>query len=201
MVNFTDPAIQRSNSILRSLRNGDASSLRGLRNADVGASTSTLSSARNVDLSSSTTSSGSSSSQTGTSLTATPNASNTASSSGANDNRTVYPCTIHHNGRLGGTHTLYAESTAIRDEWKKKLEEALGLRKVVQELNEVFAIESLSVDTFLVPSMNTGPNSSVWHDGTFFTGKVTCSVPFSEFCACVVFFFNFVVAYGMLLSV
>ena len=96
------------------------------------------------------------------------------------DNRTVYPFIIHHNGRLGGVTTLFAESAAVRDEWKKKLEEALGLRQVVQELNKVFAIENLSVDTFLLPSLNTGPNSSVWQDGTFFTGKVTCSVPFSK---------------------
>jgi hypothetical protein len=96
------------------------------------------------------------------------------------DNRTVYPFIFHHNGRLGGVTTLFAESAAIRDEWKGKLEEALGLRQVVQELNKVFAVENLSVDTFLLPSSNTGPNSSVWQDGTFFTGKVTCSVPFSK---------------------
>ena len=102
-------------------------------------------------------------------------------SSNARDYRNVYPCSIYHNGRLGGSYTLYAESTGIRSEWKKKLEEAIGLRKAVQDLNKVFAIESLSVDTFLIPSVNTGPNSTVWHDGTFFTGKVTCSVPFSKF--------------------
>jgi len=92
----------------------------------------------------------------------------------------LFPCTIHHNGRLGGPYILYAETAATRLEWKRKLEEALGLRKVVQESNKVFEIESLSVDTFLLPTMNTGPNSSVWHDGTLFTGKVTCSVPFSK---------------------
>jgi hypothetical protein len=96
------------------------------------------------------------------------------------DYRNVYPCSIYHNGRLGGSYTLYAESTVIRSEWKTKLEEAIGLRKAVQDFNKVFAIESLSVDTFLIPSVNTGPNSAVWHDGTVFTGKVTCSVPFSK---------------------
>ncbi|KAF9525947.1 Dbl domain-containing protein [Crepidotus variabilis] len=96
-----------------------------------------------------------------------------------NDSRTVYPCTIHHNGRLGGPYILYAETAAIRADWKRKLDEAIGLRKVVQESNKVFEIESLSVDTFLSPPVNTGPNASAWHDGTFFTGKVTCSVPFN----------------------
>lgn len=94
----------------------------------------------------------------------------------------LYPFTIHHNGRLGasGSYLLYAESSAARQEWRQKLEESKGLRKVVQESNKVFEIESLSVDTFLLPTVATGPNSSVWHDGTLFTGKVTCSVPFSE---------------------
>ena len=108
------------------------------------------------------------------------------------DNRTVYPFTIHHNGRLGGVTTLFAESAAIRDEWKTKLEEALGLRQVVQELNKVFAIENLSVDTFLLPSLNTGPTSAVWQDGTFFTGKVTCSVPFSKGLLLLFFYANLV---------
>ncbi|KAH9479303.1 Rho1 guanine nucleotide exchange factor 1 [Psilocybe cubensis] len=95
------------------------------------------------------------------------------------DTRQVYPFTIHHNGRLGGPYVFYAESAASRLEWKQKLDESLGLRKVVQESNKVFEIESLSVDTFILPALTTGPNSSVWHDGTLFTGKVTCSVPFN----------------------
>ena len=92
----------------------------------------------------------------------------------------LFPFTIHHIGRLGGTHTLYAESAASRSEWQKKLEECLGLRKVVQESNKVFEIESLSMHTFLMPSQTMGPNSSIWYDGTVLTGKVTCSVPFSK---------------------
>ena len=53
------------------------------------------------------------------------------------DSRTVFPCTIHHNGRLGGLYTLYAESAQARMEWKNKLEEALALRKAVTENNKV----------------------------------------------------------------
>ena len=90
----------------------------------------------------------------------------------------AYPCTIHHNGRLGGLYTLFAESYQARLEWKAKLEEALGLRKVVQESNKVFEVETLSVDTFLAPTLlaNAGPS---WNNDGNFTGKVTCSVPFS----------------------
>jgi Pleckstrin homology domain len=53
------------------------------------------------------------------------------------DSRTVFPCTIHHNGRLGGLYTLYAESAQARIEWKNKLEEALALRQAVTENNKV----------------------------------------------------------------
>ena len=58
------------------------------------------------------------------------------------------------------------------------MEEALGLRKVVQESNKVFEIEALSVDTFLVPSMVMGAATPSWNHENSFTGKVTCSVPF-----------------------
>lgn len=76
------------------------------------------------------------------------------------DGRAVYPCTIHHNGRVGGLYTLFAEASQARLEWKAKLEEAIGLRKVVQESNKVFEVETLSVDTFFVPTLlaNAGPS-------------------------------------------
>jgi RHO1 GDP-GTP exchange protein 1/2 len=76
---------------------------------------------------------------------------------------------------------LYAESNAVRLEWKSKLEEAIGLRKVVQESNKVFETEVLSQETFLVPSMRTGPATPAWNGDTLLTGKVTCSIPFSAF--------------------
>jgi hypothetical protein len=97
----------------------------------------------------------------------------------ANDSRLVYPCTIHYNGRLGGLHTLFTESQQARAEWKQKLDEAIGLRKVVQESNKVFELEPLSTDTFLVPSISSAAVPS-WNHENSLMGKVTCSVPFSE---------------------
>jgi RHO1 GDP-GTP exchange protein 1/2 len=79
---------------------------------------------------------------------------------------------------MGGLNTIYAETAAARAEWKAKLEEAIGLRKVVQESNKVFEIETLSTDTFLVPSMLAGAATPSWNHENSFTGKVTCSVPF-----------------------
>lgn len=53
------------------------------------------------------------------------------------DSRTVYPCSIHHAGRVGGLYHLFAESQQIRSEWKEKLDEAISLRSIVQESNKV----------------------------------------------------------------
>ena len=98
----------------------------------------------------------------------------------ATDSRVVHPCTILHTGRLGGLYTVYAESAQARSEWKDKLQEAIGLRKVVQESNKVFEVETLSSDTFVVPSMLGAPTNHAWNTESAFTGKVTCSVPFSK---------------------
>lgn len=97
------------------------------------------------------------------------------------DSRVVYPCTFHHTGRLGGLYTVYAESAQARAEWKEKLEEAIGLRKVVQESNKVFELETLSADAFMVPSIKSNESANPsWNNDNSFTGKVTCSVPFSR---------------------
>ncbi|KAF9645895.1 hypothetical protein BDM02DRAFT_3262627 [Thelephora ganbajun] len=91
----------------------------------------------------------------------------------------VHPCMIHHDGRLRGSRAFYAESAQARSEWKSKLEEAIGLRKVVQESNGMFEVETLSVDTFYAPTFmaNAGPS---WNDGGNFAGKVACPVPFTK---------------------
>jgi RHO1 GDP-GTP exchange protein 1/2 len=99
------------------------------------------------------------------------------SRSEATDTRGMYPSNIIYHGRNGGPFILYAESNALREEWKRKLDEALGLRKVVQESNKVFEIESLSVDTFRVPPFISNPGLL---EPVPFTGDVTCSVPFSK---------------------
>ncbi|KAF7357058.1 hypothetical protein MVEN_01042600 [Mycena venus] len=58
-----------------------------------------------------------------------------------------------------------------RAEWQQKLEEALGLRRVVQESNKVFELEMLSTDTFLVPSLVTPATQPAYHENSL-TGKI-----------------------------
>jgi hypothetical protein len=80
---------------------------------------------------------------------------------------------IYH-GRNGGPFSLYDGCSESGVKWIRKLEEALRLRKVVQESKKAFKIESLSADTF-------GPwGMSGLHKQVTFTGDATCSVPFSE---------------------
>lgn len=95
------------------------------------------------------------------------------------DSRLVFPCTIHYSGRLGGLCTLFTESQQARNEWKQKLEEALALRKIVQESNKVFEMEALSTETFYVPPLSANTTAPSWNHENSFTGKVTCSVPFT----------------------
>ncbi len=81
----------------------------------------------------------------------------TSDSSGANattgpeDNRTVYPCSIHHAGRVGGLYHLFAESAEVRTEWKQKLDEAINIRAIVQESNKVGAWERMRSGCVLTP--------------------------------------------------
>lgn len=81
---------------------------------------------------------------------------------------------INYVGRTGGLYTLYAESAQGRTEWRTKLEEALGARKGVAERERVFGLETLSLGSFPAAVVGQGVGDGV------FTGKVTCSVPFSE---------------------
>ncbi|KAH8833415.1 CNH domain-containing protein [Flagelloscypha sp. PMI_526] len=99
------------------------------------------------------------------------------------ESRLVYPFTLHQSGRAGGIHVLFAESAAAREEWKQKLEEAFGLRKVIQESNNVFELMTLSIDTFSSPSMinGIGIKNGLMKQQSYmenYTGRVTCSVPF-----------------------
>ena len=45
---------------------------------------------------------------------------------------------------MGGLYTLYAETAELRTEWKRKLEEALALRAVIQDSNKVSEILIIS---------------------------------------------------------
>ncbi len=95
------------------------------------------------------------------------------------DSRYVYPMTLHHNGRAGGLSVLYAESSQSRAEWQERLTNTLVRHKAAQESNKVFRFETLIADAFLGPSMATSELG--WDQSDTFTGRVTCSAPFSQY--------------------
>jgi len=95
-------------------------------------------------------------------------------------NNLLYPFRIYSNGRLGGPCTLFTESEKARTEWHRKLQEALGLRRVIMESNKVFEMDALSQDMFLVPSAPNAPVMQPLGDASVNGGRITCSVPFGE---------------------
>ncbi|KAL0094792.1 CNH domain-containing protein [Phycomyces blakesleeanus] len=80
-----------------------------------------------------------------------------------------FPILIHHLGRLGGDHLMYAESAEARMKWKHKIVEAKIAMEKANSDREVFTIRSLRDASFIG---STGIGSGANH------GKVTCSVPF-----------------------
>lgn len=103
-----------------------------------------------------------------------------ASPDTSTDSKFVFSMTLHHNGRAGGTYILYAETSQSRSEWQAKLNHALAMHKAVQDSNKVFEVETLSADTFSMPLLPTAASGPAWSQDNAITGKVTCSVPFSE---------------------
>ena len=100
----------------------------------------------------------------------------------ASDSRSVYPLTLHHNGKTSVAHPLYAESREAQLEWKTRLDEAIVSRRVAQDSNKVFEFETLIADTFLMPLFSGAQQQS--RNQKMFTGEVTCSVPVSKFFEC-----------------
>lgn len=94
--------------------------------------------------------------------------------------RDFWPFTISHLGGKVEPIALYAPSKAARDQWKVKLDEAIGLRIAVQDNNKVFEQHILSDDTFAIPpTLSLEPDRPVpGVDPSAFHGRVTCAVPF-----------------------
>ncbi|KAK7437402.1 Rho guanine nucleotide exchange factor [Stygiomarasmius scandens] len=90
------------------------------------------------------------------------------------DSGLIYPLTLYHSGHENG-FILYAESAQSRLEWKQKLEEALAIRKAVQESNQLFEMERLSPDT---SSTLRAVSSPVLEQKDWLARRLTCLVSF-----------------------
>ncbi|QRV73994.1 Rho1 guanine nucleotide exchange factor 1 [Ceratobasidium sp. AG-Ba] len=113
----------------------------------------------------------------GTKHDAPPNGAG-GSGDSAQDSRLIYSFGIHYGGRAGGISQFFIDSSTARTEWRQKLEEAMEMRKVVQDSNKVFELETLSNETFAQPKGYV-PSSNWNEDSSMMGGRVTCTVPFS----------------------
>jgi hypothetical protein len=95
------------------------------------------------------------------------------------DSRTVWPFTISFigQGQLGGQYTLWTDSYAARADWQEKLQHAKVLRNEVNDAGKVFEMSPLSLDSFFMAPNYAAPRSD---SDTPFTGRVSCSCPFSK---------------------
>lgn len=88
------------------------------------------------------------------------------------NHRGTFPLTVTHEGRLGCSYTLYADTEETRSMWRSKLEEAIQLR---QRSSRVFKMKILNRESFL---MKTGVSTGYLPEGPQFTRTVNCVAPF-----------------------
>jgi len=86
------------------------------------------------------------------------------------------PLVIHHDGRLGGTTRLFAESEDVQSTWKSKLEEAILLR---QKSTRVFEMSILAREEFLTMGGGSSNTYSPLED-RFSARTITCAAPFGR---------------------
>lgn len=89
---------------------------------------------------------------------------------------TYYPLSFSAHGKHGGAYTLYASTLTERNEWRRKIREAVAARMKAQADRSVFQVETITSDT---ASSQDAPA----HQPGLVTGRISCSLPFSEFYA------------------
>ncbi|KAI8457720.1 CNH domain-containing protein, partial [Phakopsora pachyrhizi] len=125
--------------------------------------------------------------------------------SNTQDDRSLYPITIHSIGRNNYSVTMYVDSDRVRQMWKTKLEEAIGVRMQILENSKVFDLCPMTDQTFAATGStilhsnghqshgsgsysgvtngnatqnNSNSGHSVGESMTNMHGPPTCSVPF-----------------------
>ena len=89
--------------------------------------------------------------------------------------REMLSLVIHHDGRLGGTIRLFAESEDVQSTWKSKLEEAILLR---QRSSQVFEMTIVAREEFL--TMGGGDSNAYPPENWATAVTITCATPFGR---------------------
>ena len=86
----------------------------------------------------------------------------------------MHPLIIHHDGRVGNTTRLYAESENVQLTWKAKLEEAIILR---QKSSQVFERSIVVREN----SLTVGGTSNAYPpEDRPTTRTINCAAPFGR---------------------
>ncbi|KAM5537340.1 hypothetical protein V8D89_009070 [Ganoderma adspersum] len=91
----------------------------------------------------------------------------------SNHDNNYHPLSFHCHGKHGGTYTLYATTPDERNEWRRRMKEAIAAQRAVQAGQSVFEMETIMNDTG-VDSDGAG------HHPGLVTGRISCSMPFSK---------------------
>ncbi|KAI0702715.1 CNH domain-containing protein [Earliella scabrosa] len=84
-----------------------------------------------------------------------------------------YPFSFVAQGKHGGSYSLYAPTLDERNEWRRKIRDAVAARKAVQEERSVFQVETITADTA------DSQDAPAHHPGLV-TGRISCSLPFAS---------------------
>ncbi|KAI0776660.1 CNH-domain-containing protein [Trametes elegans] len=85
---------------------------------------------------------------------------------------TYYPLSVHCRGKRGGSYTLYAGTVDERNEWRRRIREAIAARHAARAARTIFALETVTRDT-------AESQEAPAHQSGLVTGRVACTLPFS----------------------
>ncbi|KAI0742489.1 CNH-domain-containing protein [Daedaleopsis nitida] len=83
-----------------------------------------------------------------------------------------HPISFQSLGKSAGAYTLYAPTQDERDEWRRKMKEAVAATKAAQAENSVFSVETITSDTA------SSQDTPAHHPGLV-TGRISCTLPFA----------------------
>ncbi|KAI0632704.1 CNH-domain-containing protein [Trametes polyzona] len=84
---------------------------------------------------------------------------------------TYYPLSIHAHGKHGGSYTLYARTIEERNEWRRRMREAMAATRAAQDARGIFQLETITAETASSQDVPT-------HQPGLVTGRVACTLPF-----------------------
>ncbi|TFK84447.1 CNH-domain-containing protein [Polyporus arcularius HHB13444] len=98
----------------------------------------------------------------------TPNISGSTASSAY-----YHPLSFYCHGKHGGSYTLYSSTLDERNEWRRKLRDAVAARKNAQAEEGVFRVETITSE---IASSQDAPA----HQPGLVTGRISCTLPFTS---------------------